>query len=199
MIVYRGLDRWLGGRLPSRRRPADNPGTLMPLPSRQFLAILALSGIWACASSGAVPAPFPAPGRSSAPAVSPSSPAAPSAAAVVATALSLKGTPYRNGGSTPSGFDCSGFIWYVFGVHGIAVPRTVADQFRSGRGVRPDELRAGDLVFFDTAGSSASHVGVVVGSDAFVHAPSSRGQVRVEQLSARYWSSRYVGARRITR
>ena len=198
MIVYSGLDRWLGGRLPSQRQPADNPGTLMLLPSRQFVAILALSGISACASSGAVPAPFPAPGRSSAPAVSPSSPAAPSAAAVVATALSLKGTPYRNGGSTPSGFDCSGFVWYVFGVHGIAVPRTVADQFRAGRGVRPDELRAGDLVFFDTAGSSASHVGVVVGPDAFVHAPSSRGQVRVEQLSARYWSSRYAGARRLT-
>jgi cell wall-associated NlpC family hydrolase len=168
----------------------------MPLPSRQFLAILALSGVLACASSGAVPAPFPAPGRSPAAAASP---AAPSAAAVVATALSLKGTPYRNGGNTPSGFDCSGFVWYVFGVHGIGVPRTVADQFRTGRGVRPDELRPGDLVFFDTAGSSASHVGVVVGSDAFVHAPSSRGQVRVEQLSARYWSSRYVGARRLTR
>jgi len=116
----------------------------------------------------------------------------------VAGALELQGVPYRNGGSDPGGFDCSGFVKYVFARQGIAVPRTVASQFLAGLPVRPDALRPGDLVFFDTGVSPASHVGVVVGTDVFVHAPSSRGVVRTEHLSAPYWARRYVGARRLT-
>ena len=73
--------------------------------------------------------------------------------------------------------------------HGIAVPRTVAEQFQAGRSVRAKDLQPGDLVFFETSGGPASHVGIVVGGDEFVHAPSSRGQVRVEQLAAPYWAS----------
>jgi cell wall-associated NlpC family hydrolase len=116
---------------------------------------------------------------------------------VVGTALSLRGVRYRSGGSDPTGFDCSGFVWYVFERQGIAVPRTVAAQFQAGRAVRTADLQPGDLVFFETGGASASHVGVVVSGDEFVHAPSSRGEVRVEHLAAPYWSSRYVGARRV--
>jgi cell wall-associated NlpC family hydrolase len=116
----------------------------------------------------------------------------------VASALELRGVPYRNGGSDQDGFDCSGFVWYLFARQGIAVPRTVAAQFGVGVPVRPDALQPGDLVFFDTGGRPASHVGVVVGSDLFVHAPSSHGVVRTEHLSSQYWASRFVGARRVT-
>jgi len=111
--------------------------------------------------------------------------------------LSLRGTPYKSGGTDPGGFDCSGFVWYVFGQHGVPVPRTVAEQYGAGGSVAPTDLQAGDLVFFATAGSGASHVGIVVGGDSFVHAPSSSGVVRVERLGATYWSSRFLGARRL--
>jgi cell wall-associated NlpC family hydrolase len=109
----------------------------------------------------------------------------------------LRGAPYRNGGSDPTGFDCSGFVWYVFSQHGITVPRTVSQQFHSGVNVTGTDLQAGDLVFFSTESPGASHVGMSIGGDEFVHAPSSRGDVRVERISARYWSSRYVGAKRL--
>jgi len=117
--------------------------------------------------------------------------------AIAGTALGLRGTPYRNGGSDPSGFDCSGFVWYVFGQHGIRVARTVGDQFREGVDVSAEAPQPGDLLFFNTQGPGASHVGMAIGGDEFVHAPSSRGEVRVERMSAPYWSSRYVGARRL--
>jgi cell wall-associated NlpC family hydrolase len=116
---------------------------------------------------------------------------------VSGTALSLRGTRYKNGGRDPGGFDCSGFVWYVFARHGLAVPRTVAEQYEAGGSVAATDLQAGDLVFFATAGSGASHVGIVVGGDSFVHAPSSSGVVRVERLGATYWASRFIGARRL--
>ena len=111
--------------------------------------------------------------------------------------MGLRGTPYRNGGGDPSGFDCSGFVYYVFGQNGVSVPRTVTEQFRAGRDVDPPAMEAGDLVFFTTVTKGASHVGISIGGDEFVHAPSSRGEVRVERLSAPYWSTRFVGARRV--
>ena len=146
-----------------------------------------------CASSTAVPAPFPRPGVNiSAPAVN-----AAAADAVVTTALALRGVPYRAGGQDPSGFDCSGFVAYVLGTHGIRVPRTVEEQFRAGQRIGTDAVNAGDLVFFDTAGSGASHVGIAVSNRDFVHAPSSTGVVRVERADSGYWAARFVGARRI--
>ena len=116
--------------------------------------------------------------------------------AVASTALSLRGAPYRNGGTTPEGFDCSGFVQYVYRLHGVSVPRETREQFRLGRSLRRDDLAPGDLVFFTTVAPGASHVGIVIGPDQFVHAPSERGVVRVERLSAEYWNRRYVGARR---
>lgn len=173
------------------------PGT--PLLATLLTAVVAAG----CASTGAVPRPFPSAGGHSAPRPAPDHPIAalpsgPDAGyAIAGTALSFRGTPYRNGGADPSGFDCSGFIWYVFNVHGIRVPRTVGDQFRQGVEVAADALAAGDLVFFSTEARGASHVGMVIGGDSFVHAPSSRGQVRVERISSSYWASRFVGARRV--
>ena len=168
-----------------------------------LLALAAALASAACASTGAVPQPFPRPGGTSA-APSKPAPAASEARAgvgdgyaIAGTALGLRGVPYRNGGSDPAGFDCSGFVWYVFNQHGIRVARTVGEQFREGTEITPETIEPGDLLFFATQGSGVSHVGMAIGGDEFVHAPSSRGEVRVERLSAPYWSSRYIGARRI--
>jgi cell wall-associated NlpC family hydrolase len=113
----------------------------------------------------------------------------------MATALSLLGAPYRNGGGDPRGFDCSGFVAYVYGLHGIALPRTVEAQADVGEGVRSPA--AGDLVFFRTSGRGPTHVGIALGPDRFIHAPSSRGVVRIELLGAPYWSERFLETRRV--
>ena len=184
---------------------------------RHFHSLSIACALWAagCASTGAVPAPFPRPGGSApawptpGPLEPPPPPPAPEALPDTAgaaagqdglaiTALSYRGVRYRNGGSDPDeGFDCSGFVWYVFARQGIAVPRTVAEQYRMGTSVSAGDLRAGDLVFFNTTGVSPSHVGIWIGEDAFVHAPSGAGEVKVERLGARYWSDRFVGVKRV--
>ena len=114
------------------------------------------------------------------------------------TALALRGAPYRNGGATPDGFDCSGFVQYVFGRHGVAMPRETREQFRVGRSIRRNDLAPGDLVFFSTVAPGASHVGIMIGGDQFVHAPSEKGVVRVESLSQQYWATRFIGAKRVS-
>jgi cell wall-associated NlpC family hydrolase len=162
-----------------------------------------------CAAKGttvATPRPFPGatvPPRSTPPAA-PGSEAgtvasAPAAVqpAVIALALSLRGTPYRNGGSDPSGFDCSGFVQWVFAQQGLALPREVKDQYRVGDDIDSDDVRPGDLVFFETVSPGASHVGIALGGGEFVHAPSSRGVVRIERYTGGYWADRWVGARRV--
>jgi cell wall-associated NlpC family hydrolase len=115
---------------------------------------------------------------------------------VVSTAMHLLGTRYRNGGSSPDGFDCSGFVQYVFAQQGVLMPRTVEEQAHYGLRVE-DDLRAGDLVFFHTSGSGPSHVGIALDNTRFVHAPSSRGEVRVEPLARPYWADRFIEARRM--
>jgi hypothetical protein len=150
----------------------------------------------ACRSTGAVPRPFPTPGQGlKSTGTSPGSP--PDTYALTGTALALRGVPYRNGGSDPNGFDCSGFTQYVFRQYGVTLPRDVGAQFARGNAVKLDRIAPGDLVFFTTVAAGASHVGIALGGDEFVHAPSSNGVVRVERFSAAYWSRRFVGARRI--
>src|SRR5215207_8363837 len=122
---------------------------------------------------------------------------APWVASLLTTALGLRGTPYRLGGNDPTGFDCSGFVRYVFAQLGHQLPREVQAQFKAGRPIARDEIRPGDLVFFETVSKGASHVGIALGNDEFVHAPSSRGVVRVESYTIDYWKQRYVGARRL--
>lgn len=155
--------------------------------------------VWsaACASSGAVPRPFPVPGGPTA--TKPTLPTETAVAGdtVASTALALRGAPYRNGGADPSGFDCSGFTQYVFGENGIALPREVREQYQIGREIDSHALEPGDLIFFSTTAPGPSHVAIAIGGDQFVHAPSSRGVVRVESLGSSYWSKRYIGARRI--
>ena len=171
------------------------------------LAVLVAALVTGCASKGGVATPRPFPGAPLPPvAAKPESPTssvepAPTLLtlpALVATALTLKGTPYRNGGTDPSGFDCSGFVQWVFAQHGTGVPREVRDQYRVGEEVDEDEVQPGDLVFFETVSKGASHVGIAIGNGEFVHAPSSRGVVRVERYTSGYWAQRWVGARRIS-
>ena len=116
---------------------------------------------------------------------------------VVRTAMDLRGVPYRNGGSDLSGFDCSGFTQYVFAQAGRPLPRETREQFMVGIPVSPGEQQPGDLLFFTTTAPGASHVGIALGGDGFVHAPSSRGVVRVESLTLPYWSTRLIGIRRL--
>jgi cell wall-associated NlpC family hydrolase len=119
-------------------------------------------------------------------------------AQVVELALGLRGSPYRNGGADPSGFDCSGFTQYVFERAAMPLPRDTRAQFDTGSAVALDQVLPGDLVFFTTNAPGASHVGIAIGDGSFVHAPSSRGVVRVERLGATYWADRFLGARRLT-
>ena len=111
--------------------------------------------------------------------------------------MDFLGVPYRNGGSDPSGFDCSGLVQWVFARHGTMLPRETKDQYRVGRGVDLRDVQPGDLIFFETVSRGASHVGIVIGEGRFIHAPNSNGVVRVEPYAANYWIRRYVGARRV--
>lgn len=106
------------------------------------------------------------------------------------------GTPYVSGGSSPSGFDCSGFTSYVYKQFGISLPRTSASQAEIGTFVKRSDLAPGDLVFFNTYGG-ISHVGIFVGGNSFIHATVPGDVVKVSSLDASYYSSRYVTARRI--
>lgn len=171
---------------------------------RFLIVVLSASVAAACATTGATPRPFPSP-AAPAPEISAAPSPAPSlsqdAYAISGTALALRGAPYKNGGGGPSGFDCSGFVWYVFGQHGVRLPRTVTEQFQTGTPIDAVDLRPGDLVFFDTIHGAppnlATHVGISIGGEEFVHAPSTAGQVRVERLGSTYWAPRFLGARRV--
>lgn len=112
-------------------------------------------------------------------------------------ALGLVGIPYRYGGNTPdTGFDCSGLIGYVYlQSAGISPPRTVAQISRWGQSVSADELRAGDLVIF-ASGGLPSHAAIYAGESRFVHAPSTGGTVRLNEIRERYWRTRLLDYRR---
>jgi cell wall-associated NlpC family hydrolase len=116
---------------------------------------------------------------------------------VVIFALSLLDTGYRFGGKNPeAGLDCSGMVSYIYGrAAGLRVSGSAADIARRGRPVERAGLRPGDLVFFNTRNAAFSHVGVYIGDDRFIHAPSSNGRVRIDQLGARYFAQRFETAR----
>jgi cell wall-associated NlpC family hydrolase len=118
---------------------------------------------------------------------------------VVMNALGMIGLRYRFGGNTPeSGLDCSGFVRYVFNdTFGFLLPRRAVEMSRVGTSVDMAELRPGDLVFFNTMRHTFSHVGIYIGDNKFVHAPSTGSKIRVDDMTASYWVTRYNGARRI--
>ncbi len=113
--------------------------------------------------------------------------------------LRYLGVRYRRGGTSPeTGFDCSGLVQRVFrAAAGLELPRTTGDMARLGERVDRNELRPGDLVFFNTMRRTFSHVGIYLGDGRFLHAPSSGGVVRVDEMSGRYWTTRFNGARRL--
>ena len=114
---------------------------------------------------------------------------------LVSTANRYVGVPYVFGGNDPSGFDCSGFTRYVYSAVGIDLPRMADEQYNVGSYVSRSFLQPGDLVFFTTYLPGVSHVGIYIGNNQFINA--SNNGVSIDNLDSRYWSSRYVGARRV--
>ncbi len=154
-----------------------------------LLALLA-----ACARAPVAP-PLPPP---SPPALEAPEPAGPDLLGVLAYSLSLQGRPYRPGGETPEhGFDCSGFVRYVYRQLGLELPRDTRAMAAGLPAAPADTRRPGDLVFFNTSGRAHSHVGIYLGEDRFIHAPSRRtGRVKVSDFTNPWWRSRFDGLRR---
>ncbi|QDR80187.1 C40 family peptidase [Sporomusa termitida] len=115
---------------------------------------------------------------------------------IIQTSMRYTGVPYVFGGTSPNGFDCSGFTRYVFAQSGVYLPRMADEQFGIGRAVSHSRLRPGDLVFFSTYAAGASHSGIYLGDGKFISATSSRG-VAINGMNSSYWGPRYIGARRV--
>jgi peptidoglycan DL-endopeptidase LytE len=113
---------------------------------------------------------------------------------ILSTAKSLIGSPYRSGGISPNGFDCSGFVNYVYKKHGISISRSSASLWSSG-GEKVSSLEPGDLLFFNTNGRTVSHVAIYIGDGQFIHSASDGG-VKIDSLSAAYYKKTYLGAKR---
>lgn len=126
-------------------------------------------------------------------------PAASGATELALSSLALLGVPYRFGSDDPAvGLDCSGLVRFVVrSVLGVQLPRQAEAISRAGIEVDRRQLEPGDLVFFNTLGRPFSHVGVYLGAEQFVHAPATRGRVRIEHISQPYWQRRFNGARRL--
>lgn len=121
-----------------------------------------------------------------------------SGAEILAEAQKYLGTPYVSGGASPSGFDCSGFVYYVLKQVGYTPNRTPSSQYRQGSPVSKDNLQEGDIVFFaNTYASGISHVGIYAGGGRFIHSPNSRSTVSYSDLTSGYWAQHYYGARRM--
>ena len=118
---------------------------------------------------------------------------------LVATTLGFLGVPYRRGGATlETGFDCSGFVKYMFeNTLGLVLPRSAAQQAAATEKIESSELKPGDLVFFNTMRRTFSHVGIYVGNGKFIHSPKPGGEVRIEDMKTSYWARRFDGARRV--
>jgi len=112
---------------------------------------------------------------------------------LIRTSMKYIGVPYVWGGTSPNGFDCSGFTMRMFQYMGINIPRTADIQYSQGSKIRRSDLLPGDLIFFETYTSGASHVGIYIGNNSFIHASSSGG-VTISSLLTSYYSSRYYGA-----
>ena len=120
-------------------------------------------------------------------------------AATLDNSLSLIGIRYKRGGQSPlTGFDCSGFVGHVFQGMGLTLPRSAKEISQTGQTVEKDELKPGDLVFFNTMRRKFSHVGIYLGANLFLHSPRTGGKVRVDDMTKKYWTRAYNGARRVS-
>lgn len=117
---------------------------------------------------------------------------------VVREAKAQMGTRYRYGGRDPgTGFDCSGLVFWIYKKHDSILPRSAHEMWKLGEEVEKRDLEPGDLVFFDTKGPKPAHVGIFAGNGRFIHAPSTGGRVREDELINNYWKKAWMGARRI--
>ena len=117
---------------------------------------------------------------------------------IIKLARSMLGTPYVYGGKSPKGFDCSGLLYYTYRkAVKITLPRVSRDQVKAGRLVKGTALKPADIVYFKIRGEKSLHVGLYIGHGKFIHAPSSKGKVNIQNLNLHYWKSQYLGARRI--
>ncbi|MCC2657817.1 MAG: NlpC/P60 family protein [Panacagrimonas sp.] len=116
---------------------------------------------------------------------------------IVLDALGQIGRPYRYGGATPDGFDCSGLVQYVYGLQGLKLPRTAEDQHEQGNTIDLDDAEPGDLLFYRFGWFGIDHVAIYLGDGQAVHAPASGRQVIVAPVAQRWWMDRYVDAVRI--
>jgi cell wall-associated NlpC family hydrolase len=176
------------------------PSTVRPF-VRSILVACVCASILAFTASSALAAPLDSP-EFVASLAKPSSdyqpaPVAKPGVEVADLAEQFVGSPYRWGGASPSGFDCTGFVMYVYSQFGVAMPHNEAGQLASGENVSAEELKPGDvLVFANTYRRGLSHAGIYVGNGQFVHAADERHGVIVSSLSDGYWSSRLAGASR---
>ena len=131
-------------------------------------------------------------GLPSAPQTAPAPSAAP---AFIAAALAMQGAPYRYGGDSPGGFDCSGLVAYAAHRAGLQIPRTASEQLHSGIPVSREDLRPGDLVFMRLP--VKLHVGIITADGTFVHASATGGRVRIDPLNAPPYRNGFIAARRI--
>jgi cell wall-associated NlpC family hydrolase len=116
---------------------------------------------------------------------------------ILKESLKFMGVPYVWGGTTPSGFDCSGYVQYVFARQGVALPRTADLQFEVGKVIKHGEEQPGDLVFFETYCPGPSHIGIYLGRHQFVHASSAAAQIRISDLREEHFQRCYLGAKRV--
>lgn len=114
----------------------------------------------------------------------------------VILAMGMLDVPYRRGGNTPQGFDCSGLVYYVYRQLGVQVGRSAQEQFRQAQPVTADNLKPGDLVFYRLGSKVVSHVGIYAGEGRFIHAPSRGKRVSYALMAEPYWQKRFVGAGR---
>jgi cell wall-associated NlpC family hydrolase len=173
----------------------------MPARCKRLSLAVALSGILAACASTPPPStrspPLPVPAPDHPHSQGASRPPTATGAPLADLALAMLGQPYRFGGAAPGGFDCSGLVAYAAAGAGIPVPRTAHQQFASGRPVSRGELRAGDLVFMHLTHKEL-HVGIAIGDERFVHAPSKGGYVRIDSLDAPAYARGFLGARRLS-
>jgi cell wall-associated NlpC family hydrolase len=173
--------------------------SVVPAPTATPMAVQAPS-VAAAAPATATKTPTPAAAQAppKPPAIVATPPKGAPADGLAGASLKLLGAPYVFGGSSPSGFDCSGFVWYVARQAGKQLTRGMLGEYNSGSHPTRDELKPGDLVFFQgTYSPGLSHNGVYIGDGQFVHAADEASGVTVSSLNAAYWASHWFGATRL--